>query len=107
MLRWPKSPCSVRVSVPLLARTHGVDLIDPRRLTDLALSERRQIRIDVERAMADISDNLVVKIEERRRKLDRVDQAIAEMRRLQQEIAPLLRPPTERQPTGGRFRVDW
>ena len=43
---------------------------------------------------ANISDDLVAKIDERRRKLDQVDQAIAEMRRLQQEIAPLLRPPT-------------
>ena len=43
---------------------------------------------------ADISDHLVAKIDERCRRLDQVDQAIAEMRRLQQEIAPLLRSPT-------------
>ncbi|MGA8966946.1 MAG: hypothetical protein WA723_19505 [Pseudolabrys sp.] len=42
----------------------------------------------------DISDHLVAKIDERCRRLDQVDQAIAEMRRLQQEIAPLLRSPT-------------
>jgi hypothetical protein len=47
---------------------------------------------------ADIRDHLVAKIDERRRRLDQVDQAIAEMRRLQQEIAPFLRPPTERDP---------
>ena len=66
--------------------------------------------------MADVSDDLAAKIDERRRKLDQVDQAIAEIRRLQHEreavaiapgrsagdarrqleIAPLLRPPTER-----------
>ena len=34
--------------------------------------------------MANISGDLVAKIDERRRKLDQVDQAIAEMRRLQQ-----------------------
>ncbi|MGA9195812.1 MAG: hypothetical protein WB037_12025 [Pseudolabrys sp.] len=43
---------------------------------------------------ADISDHLVAKIDERCRRLDQVDQAIAEMRRLQQEIAPLLSSPT-------------
>ncbi|MGA7308500.1 MAG: hypothetical protein WBX05_06075 [Pseudolabrys sp.] len=70
--------------------------------------------------MADVSDDLAAKIDERRRKLDQVDQAIAEIRRLQHEreavaiapgrsagagdakrqleIAPLLRPPTERDP---------
>jgi len=48
--------------------------------------------------MADINNDLAAKIDERRRRLDQVDQAIAEMRRLQQEIAPLLRPPTERDP---------
>jgi len=48
--------------------------------------------------MADINKDLAAKIDERRRRLDQVDQAIAEMRRLQQEIAPLLRPPTERDP---------
>ena len=34
--------------------------------------------------MANISGDLAAKIDERRRKLDQVDQAIAEMRRLQQ-----------------------
>ena len=34
--------------------------------------------------MANISADLAAKIDERRRKLDQVDQAIAEMRRLQQ-----------------------
>jgi len=46
--------------------------------------------------MADINDDLAAKIDERRRKLDQVDRAIADMRRLQQEIGPLLRSPTER-----------
>lgn len=53
---------------------------------------------------ADISDHLVAKIDERRRRLDQVDQAIAEMRRLQQEIAPLLRPPTA---TETRMHGNW
>lgn len=34
--------------------------------------------------MADINKDLAAKIDERRRRLDQVDQAIAEMRRLQQ-----------------------
>ena len=62
-------------------------LSDPRRLTDLVLSERydgdRFAWMESER-MANISGDLVAKIDERRRKLDQVDQAIAEMRRLQQ-----------------------
>jgi hypothetical protein len=51
---------------------------------------------------ADISDHLVAKIDERCRRLDQVDQAIAEVRRLQHEIAPFLRPPTERDPAPQR-----
>jgi hypothetical protein len=53
--------------------------------------------------MTDTSDNLTAKIDERRKKLDQVDQAIAEMRRLQQESAPLPRPPTERQPIASQI----
>ena len=70
--------------------------------------------------MADVSHDLAAKIDERRRKLDQVDQAIAEIRRLQHEreavaiaprrsagasdaklqseIAPLLRPLAKRDP---------
>jgi hypothetical protein len=48
--------------------------------------------------MADINDNLAAKIDERRRKLDQVDQAITEMRMLQHEIAPRLSPLTEPNP---------
>ena len=35
--------------------------------------------------MTDVSDELAAKIDERRRKLDQVDRAIAEIRRLQHE----------------------
>jgi hypothetical protein len=70
--------------------------------------------------MADVSADRAAKIDERRRKLDQVDEAIAEIRRLQHEreavaiaprrsagasdaklqleIAPLLRPPAKRDP---------
>ena len=54
--------------------------------------------------MANISNDLLAKINERRRKLDQVDQAIAELRMLQHEIAPRLKPPTERQPIGSQIQ---